>query len=347
MAHSVDRESPRLRIAVIGGGTGSHTVLSGLKSHRVQLTAIVSMADDGGSSGRLRDELGQLPPGDVRRCLIALSPYSTTALRRLFEYRFDRGQGLDGHNFGNLFLAALTEITGRTDEAIAEAGRLLQIKGAVQPVTLSDSRLVAELDDGSIILGETNIDLRGHGSGARISRVFLAPPAAANPAALAALHQADAIVIGPGDLYTSVLPNLLVSGIASAVRQSQAVRIYVCNVMTKQGETDGFLASDFVREILRYAGGSQALDHVIVNDPADLDASLLDRYAAEHSFPVIPDLAECRRLGPTPHLRGVSSSLTLVRHDPERLADEILRVAKQHQVRKYSEHVFQSATMRG
>jgi uncharacterized cofD-like protein len=294
------------------------------------LAAIVSMADDGGSSGRLRDEFGQLPPGDVRRCLVALSPYSSTALRRLFEYRFSRGYGLNGHSFGNLFLTALTEITGRTDEAIAEAGRLLHIKGVVLPVTLSDSRLVAELEDGTFISGETNIDLRGRSSCGRISRIFLQPPAIANPAALAALHEADAIVIGPGDLYTSVLPNIVVSGIASAIRQSRAVRIYVSNVMTKQGETDDFRASDFVREVLRYTGGPQALDHVIVNDPSALDTVLLARYAEEQSFPVDPDLQACRALGPTPHLRVVSSSVTLLRHDPSELADAILGLIRRH-----------------
>jgi uncharacterized cofD-like protein len=299
----------------------------------VELTAIVSMADDGGSSGRLRDELGQLPPGDVRRCLVALSSYSSLALRRLFEFRFDRGAGLDGHNFGNLFLAALTEITGNTDAAIAEAGRLLRIKGAVLPVTLSDSRLCAELSDGTCIRGETNIDLRGPSSCVPISRIFLEPQAIANPAALAALHAADAIVIGPGDLYTSVLPNLLVTGIAPAIRQSRAIRIYVCNVMTKRGETDGFRASDFLREVLRYTGGPLAIDHVIVNDPSVLDPNLLPRYADEYSFPVEPDVEACRGLGPTPHLCRVLSSTTLLRHDSAGLADAILKVVRPYTAR--------------
>jgi uncharacterized cofD-like protein len=316
------------RIVVMGGGTGSYTVLSGFKHHRVQPTAIVSMADDGGSSGRLRDEFGQLPPGDVRRCLIAMSSHSSVALRRLFEYRFDRGYGLNGHNFGNLFLTALTDITGRSDAAIAEAGRLLGIKGEVLPVTLYDTRLCAELEDGTLIRGETNIDIRVPGPTPRIRRIFLDPPAIANPAALAALEEADAVVIGPGDLYTSVLPNLLVAGIPSAVRNSPATRVYVCNLMTKHGETDGFRASDFVAEVQRYSGGADALDHVLVNDAAAIPKNLLARYSAEQSFPVEPDIKICKRLGPTPHLRALASSANVLRHDSQLLAAEILRLLK-------------------
>jgi uncharacterized cofD-like protein len=317
------------RIVVIGGGTGSYTILTGLKRHRVHLTAIVSMADDGGSSGRLRDEFGHLPPGDVRRCLLALSSDSSPALRRLFEYRFDRGQGLGGHNFGNLLLTALTELTGRSDLAIAEAGRLLGVKGEVLPVTLSDSRLFAELEDGTILRGETHIDIRAEGLTGKIARIFLEPRATAYPKALAAIHKADAIVIGPGDLYTSVLPNLLVAGIPSAVISAPATRIYVCNVMTKHGETDGYRASDFVREVQRYLGASWSLDHVILNDTLGLPQNLLDRYAEEQAFPVAADVEQVRQLGPCPHVRPVASASNLLRHDPDQLANAILKLIEQ------------------
>jgi uncharacterized cofD-like protein len=322
------KEKKRLRIAVIGGGTGSYTALSGLKNHLVDLTAIVSMADDGGSTGRLRDEFGQLPPGDVRRCLIGLSSHSSVVLRRLFEYRFDRGNGLEGHCFGNLFLTALTEITGRSDLAIAEAARLLGTRGDVLPVTLSDSRLCAELEDGTHIRGETHIDIRGGGPTSRIKRVYLDPPSIANPAAMAALQEADAIVIGPGDLYTSVLPNLLVTGIAPAIRQAAATRIYVCNVMTKHGETDGFRASDFVAEVQHYLGGLRALDHVLLNDPATLPEDVLGRYARENALPVEPDTDRCRQLGVEPHVRRLASTTNLVRHDSAALANAILKLVR-------------------
>ena len=319
------------RIVVIGGGTGSHTVLTGLRRHRVHLTAVVSMADDGGSSGRLRDEFGHLPPGDVRRCLVALSSDSSPAVRRLFEYRFDRGNGLDGHSFGNLFLTALTELTGRSDVAIAEAGRLLGVKDTVLPVTLSNCRLCAELEDGSIICGETHIDIRGTAPLARIRRVFLEPPAVVYPPVLAALNDADAIVIGPGDLYTSIVPNLLVAGVPAAINNARATRIYICNIMTKHGETDGYRASDFVREVQRYLGGCGSLDHVLLNDPARLPPSLLDCYVDERAFPVAADVEECRRLGPLPHVRHFAAASSPFRHEPAALGSAVLRLVQQTQ----------------
>ncbi len=317
------------RIVVIGGGTGSYTILTGLKRHRVHLTAIVSMADDGGSSGRLRDEFGHLPPGDVRRCLLALSSDSSRELRRLFEYRFDRGRGLGGHNFGNLLLTALTELTGRGDLAIAEAGRLLGIKGVVLPVTLSDSRLCAELEGGAILRGETHIDIRAEGLTGKIKRIFLEPRAIAHPEALAAIHRADVVVIGPGDLYTSLLPNLVVAGISSAITSAAATRIYVCNVMTKHGETDGYRASDFVHEVQGYLGAGWSLDHVVVNDPDGLPQSLLDIYAEEQAFPVVPDVERIRLLGAIPYVRHVASANNLLRHDPDVLAAAVMQLIEQ------------------
>ena len=247
------KENPR--IVVVGGGTGTFTVLSGLKKYPCDLTAIVSMADSGGSTGRLRDEFGILPPGDVRRALIALSsePEQLT-LRRLFDYRFEKGNGLSGHSFGNLFLAALTDIMGSEVLAIEEAGKLLGVSGIVLPATLVNTDLVARLEDGTVIRGETNIDLRVIRPEVGILDVFLDPGAAAYPAALQAIYDADMIVLGPGDLYTSVIANFLVGGISEAIGNSKAKVVYVCNIMNKFAETNGFTVSDYVSKIEKYLG---------------------------------------------------------------------------------------------
>lgn len=329
---------PTARVVVIGGGTGIYAALLGLKRYPISLAAVVTMADDGGSSGRLRDEFGHLPPGDVRRCLLALSADgSETIMRRLFEYRFDRGAGLGGHSFGNLMLAALTELTGNTDQAITEAARLLNVKGEVIPVTFSDSRLCARLKDGTIIYGETNIDIRRDNADCAIERVFLAPPSIANPAALAAIDRADIIVIGPGDLYTSVIPNLLVQGVPQAIARSRATKIYVCNLMTKHGETDRFTASRFTAEVQEYLGSPGALDHVIVNDPSMFPKRLIHGYAREQSFPVEPDLEACARLGVQVHFHPLAATGTLLRHDPNRLARAIMRIAGHLAVSEFEE----------
>ena len=260
------RKTSPPKIVSIGGGTGSYNLLSGLKHRDCRLTAVVTTMDSGGSSGRLRDEFGHLPPGDLRQCLLALSPddHSGMVLRGLFNYRFDKGNGLDGHSFGNLFLTALTEITGSAEQAIDEMGRLLNIKGRVLPVTLANADLCARLRDGSVIIGETNIDRRSAGSAAPIDYVYLEPSTAkVHPPTAAAIEEADAIVIGPGDLYTSIVPNLLVEGVTEALARCRGVRIYVCNLMTKPGESDGFKASDFIREVGKVpgaAGGARPRD---------------------------------------------------------------------------------------
>ncbi len=315
------------KVVAIGGGTGTYTVLSGLKRHDVDLTAVVSMADDGGSSGVLRDEFGHLPPGDVRRCLIALSAEPASGmLRQLFEYRFDRGRGLNGHNFGNLLLTALTEITGAPDLAIQEAARILNVRGRVLPVTLTDVHLCARLGDGTIIRGETNIDIRRIRPHLPISDVYLDPPAQAYPPALEAIAAADIVVIGPGDLYTSVIPNLLVEGIPEAIANAPGKVIYICNLMTKHGETDGFTACDFVREIERYLGTGDGLDAVLVSE-GSLPGDLLQKYAQEHSFPVQPEVSACRSMVPQVIVASLAAPGALWRHDPDVLADAILSLS--------------------
>jgi uncharacterized cofD-like protein len=317
-------------VVVIGGGTGIYAVLTGLRNYTANITAVVSMADNGGSSGRLRDEFGFLPPGDVRRCLVALaSDDDALLLRRLFEYRFERGLGLNGHSFGNLLLTALTDILGATDRAIEEAGSLLRIRGRVLPVTLGDATLCARLADGHEIRGETDIDVRKAHHDVPIREVYLSPSAPANPAALEAIAAADLIVLGPGDLYTSVIPNLLVDGIADTLRRSSGRRVYVCNVMTKHGETDDFAASDFIREINRYLGGEDILDCAVLNYHESLPRELYERYKREGAEPVSIDLGRCYESVRQLAIRPLTATGVLVRHDPARLAETLIDLVEE------------------
>lgn len=254
-------------------------VLSALKKYPVNLSAIVTMADDGGSTGMLRDQYGVLPPGDIRRALVALSEPGET-LRNLFNYRFKEG-GLHGHSFGNLFLSALEKVTGNFDSALREASRILNIRGEVVPVTLDDVRLYAELEDGRVLRGETKIDIPTDSYRARIEKVWLEPEARMNPSVKRVLHAADLIVLGPGDLYTSLIPNLLVKGVAQAIAESKAKKVYVANLMTKFGETGGFRAEDFLREIEKYLG-EDVLDFAVFNKKKP-SAAVLTRYKKEKS----------------------------------------------------------------
>ena len=220
------------KIVTIGGGAGSFTVLKGLKKYPIAITAIVTTFDSGGSSGLLRDEFGILPPGDVRRCLVALSE-EEKILRRLFMFRFEKKSSLQGHSFGNLFLTALSSIFKDDNLAIEKAGELLNINGKVLPVSLSKSHLCATLEDGTIIEGETNIDIPKHDSESKIKKIFLEPKAKLNSKARKAIMEADIIVVGPGDLYTSIIPNFLVGGMLEAMKKTKAKKIYIANLMTK------------------------------------------------------------------------------------------------------------------
>ena len=270
------KKSKTKNVVVIGGGTGTFTVLSALKDYHLHLTAIVSMADDGGSTGALRDQYGVLPPGDIRRALVALSASDT--LRDLFNYRFLKGD-LAGHNFGNIFLSALEQVKGNFALAVDEASRVLNIKGKVLPVTLDNVRLCARLADGKIINGETNIDIPRSKIRARISEIWLNPAARVNPEAKKAVLTADLIVIGPGDLYTSLIPNLLVKGLPEAIKKSRAKKVFVCNLMTKYGETNGFKAEDFAQKIEKYLGRG-VLDFAIFNNKKP-HPKILARYRKE------------------------------------------------------------------
>lgn len=311
-------------IVTIGGGTGTYVALSALKNFDFNLSAIVSMCDDGGSTGRLRDDYGVLPPGDIRRSLIAVSAASKP-LRRLFEYRFESGD-LKGHNVGNIFLTALEKIEGNFYQAVKTASSLLNVKGRVIPVTLSNIRLGAELEDGQIITGEANIDIPKHNPGLKIKKIFLQPAKVkANRDALKAIQEAHLIVIGPGDLYTSILPNFLVAGMTRAIRQSRARKIYVCNLMTKNGETNGFSALDFLAAAEKYLG--DGIIHYLLVNTKKPGGVRLARYAQEQSELVALPRDYKEKLDKTTVIKGdLLTKSGLIRHDPKKLANAILNL---------------------
>ncbi len=315
----------RPSVVVIGGGTGNFSVLSGLKDHDLDLTAVVAMSDSGGSSGRLRDELGQLPPGDIRQCLVALAGDAEQGamLRRLFTHRFSMGEGLEGHSVGNLLLAALTEITGAHDRAIEAASRLLNIRGRVLPVTLTNSHLHATLSDGRELEEETLIDTRGSEDGVEIENVFLSPPAYAFPPVLEAITNADLVVFAPGDLYTSLVPNLLAEGVCDAIRSTKARVVYITNLMTKPGETDGFTAERFVTEVNRYIGHETRIDAVVVNS-AKFSDRVRQRYMQLGARPVEYDISRMKTLVPWVVESDQVAEGIFVRHDPDKLGRAVM-----------------------
>ncbi len=324
----------QLKIAVIGGGTGSFTLLSALKDHTTQLAALVNMADDGGSTGMLRDELGVLPPGDVRQCLVALS--DSPKVRDLFNYRFDEGS-LKGHAFGNLFLTALEKMTGDFAAGVELASEVLGVKGVVEPITLDGVTLVMDGKDGKSVRGEfeiAHLDFKGHRPDFRLD-----PAPKANPRALRAIETADIVVIAPGNLYGSLAPALIVPGVGDALRASKAFKIYACNLVTKPGQTDGFTVSDFAEEIERLAGG-EFLDAVLFNTETPND-DLLEKYAKEGEKSVAYDqekLHEAHYLAAGADLLAgsiwqgynaadpIAASRTLIRHDPAAVANAIIEV---------------------
>jgi len=320
LAHRRLHRGPR--IVVIGGGTGLSNLLRGLKNFSANITAIVTVADDGGSSGRLRREIGVLPPGDIRNCLTALAD-EEKLLTELFRYRFQAGDGLSGHSFGNLFLTAMNEITGDLEQAIAASSRVLAVRGQVLPATLEDVCLWAQLKDGRYVEGESNIT-EAKGSIARIGCKPANPTAL--PRALQAIREADFIIIGPGSLYTSIIPNLLVPDIADEIAKSKAPRIYVCNIMTQEGETQGYSVGDHIRAIDR-ACGKRLFEAVLVHKQPP-SAKALMRYAQESSNPVPLDRDVIGRLGRRIILANVmeeNPETGQVRHDSYALARVLFR----------------------
>ncbi len=311
------------KIVAIGGGTGLSTLLKGIKKLTNNITAIVTVGDDGGSSGRLREEMGILPPGDIRNCIAALAD-DDDIVTKLFQYRFKSGEGLEGHSFGNLFITAMTSICGDMVSAIRESSKVLLIRGRVLPATVDDMRLMAKMEDGSIVKGESSIPEAGK----RIVELF-SEPLHCKPThdVIEAINSADLIILGPGSLYTSIIPNLLVDGIAEAVANSHAAKIYVCNVMTQPGETDNYSVSDHIRALFRHAVKSGAnkklFDAVMVND--SLPLNLAKKYEEKDSHPVDEDTTQIKELG----VEIVRSKLIqenkegFVRHDPKKLAKSI------------------------
>jgi len=318
-------EDTGLRFVVIGGGTGLSSLLRGLKKHSSNLTAIAAVSDDGGSSGQLREDLGILPPGDVRNCLVALAD-SEPLMTQLFDYRFDDGlPGLQGHSFGNLLIAALTEITGDFEQAVRASSQILAIRGRVVPPTKQAVTLCAQLGGGESVRVETTIVKAGQ----PIERVYLDPPTpAALPEAVRVIQQADVIIIGPGSLFTSIIPNLLVPQIAQALAVSQAIRVYVCNVMTQSGETDGFTATDHIQAITNHVP-QPVFDYVLFNNRQP-QPEVLKRYQQEGADFVAYDRRQISQRGFIPIARDLISEDNWARHDPEKLATAIMAIVMQH-----------------
>ncbi len=305
-------------ITVVGGGTGLSTLLRGMKYITNNCTAVVTSADDGGSSGRLRKELGIIPPGDLRNCLTALADREPL-MERLMQYRFKGDSPLAGHCFGNLFIAAMAEAEGGMEEGLNATSQILKVRGRVIPSTLEDIQLQAEMSDGTIIAGESQIPKARK----RIRKMHMSPAdAPAAKGAVEAILESDVLVFGPGSLYTSVVPNLLVEEIREAILKSEAVKVYVCNVMTQPGETDGYGALKHVKALIDHVG-KQFLDYVIVNDEK-ITAEQLKQYYAEGSMPVTPDVEKIRKLGITVVPASLISKNDLVRHDPRKLARTLI-----------------------
>jgi len=323
-------------IVVIGGGTGTFTVLTGLKKFKnIRLSAIVSMADDGGSTGQLRDELGVLPPGDVRQCLVALAK-TDTLMRELFNYRFEKG-GLKGHSFGNLFLTALEKMTGNFDNAVLAAKQILNIKGEVIPVTLNKIRLRAILDNGQKLKGEHTISTVALKTNHRIKSLGLIGKAKANPKALLAIKEADIVIVGPGDLYGSIIPNLLVNGVSDAIKKSKAKKIFIANLMAKEKYTTGFSVQNLLSLLNTYFKG-EVFDYVIGNNKQP-PTQLLKRYKKEGE-PIILHNQKQKNLRPKyiganlinlkpPVINKkdpIKNERTFIRHDPDKLAKIIVKL---------------------
>jgi uncharacterized cofD-like protein len=316
--HRYAKRGPR--IVVIGGGTGLSTMLRGLKKYSGNLTAILTVGDDGGSTGRLRRDLGMLPPGDFRNCIVALAD-AEPMMEKLFQYRFapGSGEGLEGHSFGNLFIVAMMGVTGDFEQAVAETARVLAVRGQVYPSTLANVTLCAEMMDGSCIVGESSIGE----SRKPIKRIFLQPERPAGyPEALRAILDADLIILGPGSLYTSLLPNLLVEDIARAVRLATANKVYVCNVATQRGETDHFSVEDHVAALASHVGPGFC-DYILVNNNFDFIDKIKPEWQVQ---PVGQGETERRLYGAQIVLADVVNPDWPLRHDPDKLASRLLRL---------------------
>jgi uncharacterized cofD-like protein len=308
------------RIVAIGGGTGLPNVLSSLKNYTSNLTAVVTVADDGGSSGRLRRDFGTPPPGDIRNCIVALSDQETL-LKELFQYRFKGHGDLKGHSFGNLFITVMKEITGDFGRAVEESSRVLATRGTVMPVSFDDMTLQAKLKNGKTVTGESQIPL-AHSTIERL--VLKESKVRPNKEVLKALLEADAIVMGPGSLYTSVIPNLLIPEISETIALSRAVKVYVCNVMTQKGETDHMSVSDHLKALFKHTGPNFV--HYVIANKEKVPSQLLARYEAYGQEPVTVDEAAVSALGVQLVKANLLDQNDYVRHNPERLGKAIIRL---------------------
>jgi uncharacterized cofD-like protein len=339
---SVPREATSgeaLRVVAIGGGTGLSTLLRGLKrytaapndlssSQRISvpvisdLCAVVAVSDDGGSSGRLRKELNMLPPGDIRNCIVALSE-DEALLSRLFQHRFDKGSGLEGHSFGNLFLAALTSITQDFGEAVRLSAEVLLTRGHIYPATAAHIDLEALMEDGTRVRGETSITA----SKGKIKELVLVPQDVEPlPQTLEAIARADLITLGPGSLFTSLIANLLVRGIAQAIVSSKAIKVYVCNLMTQTNESLGLTAADHIRALNRHAHAERLFDYALINR-APISTKLKAKYALEGATQIVADLEAIEGMGVTPVLGDYVVEDNVVRHATDRVAEDLLKLA--------------------
>lgn len=336
------KKASKPNIVVIGGGTGTYTILSGLKKYPIDISVIVTMTDSGGSNRVIRDEFGLLPTSDIRQAMVALASDDIDDLfRKLFTYRYHQGTGLNGMTYGNLFMLALTDILGSQSEAIEQTCRLLGVQGKIIPVTYDNSQLIARYDNGRQLLGEHQIDEPSvEFAERRIMELETIPEAAANPKAIDAILKADIIVFSPGDLYTSLLSNIVVKGIREALKKTKAKKVFIINLMTKYGQTNHFKASDFCFELSKYLGGTNP-NYIIINKKMTLNKKISARYSEEKSEPVIDDLSEHpENLFGTKIIRanftnkeifekakGDRLVRSLVRHDPKKLAKAIMMIA--------------------
>jgi uncharacterized cofD-like protein len=330
------KAGPELRVVAIGGGTGLSTLLKGLKRYVLtpslapsgpisikELSGVVTVSDNGGSSGRLRSELNMLPPGDIRNCIVALSE-DEALLSKLFQHRFLKGSGLEGHSFGNLFLAALTSITGDFTEAVRLSSEILLTRGHIYPATMTSVELEALFDDGSRVLGETQITA----SKGKIKELFLVPAdVRPMPQTLEAIAQADLITIGPGSLFTSLIPNLLVEGIPPAILESPAVKVFICNLMTQANESLGLTAADHIKALNRHAG-VQLFDYALINrTPASEE--MKKKYASEEASQIVVDLEAIESLGVCPLLGDYLDEGLVARHATDRIAHDLMALMAQ------------------
>ena len=319
------------KITAIGGGTGLSTMLRGLKKYTKNLTAVVTVADDGGGSGVLRRDIGMPPPGDIRHCMESLANVEPI-MERLLTYRFQEGS-LAGQSFGNLILAALNGVTGSFEEAVAQMSQVLAITGRILPVTSADVQLEAVFENGARVVGESKISSFKKEQDCRIAHVALLPERpAALPAALQAIREADLILMGPGSLYTSVIPNLLVEGVVEAICRSEALKIYVCNIMTQEGETEGYTAADHVDALLSH--GAPGLVDLCLANSASVRPGLVEKYREEDAAPILVDRERIRAMGLELEEYPVASEGgDYARHDPDRLAAAVLDVYRRRAVR--------------